>query len=340
MNSKVIKFVAGAGKTTYSLDYLKCHRNGLYLAFNNSVVNVVANMGYLGKTIDSLFQGYIIPKFTSQVPIIANGARVEFLNVEELTGWRKGIGSIRIQEDGRIYNHNSETGFSMYMSNYELHQSRKTNSRFVQFIFDEACLRLTNELRTQIMFFLIKNYGEMIVDLIRIRFDYVIVDEAQDLNRAKEVFIKLLYDSGMKMIVLGDEYQNINSGGDWFSELIPSETRNVSFRCPEGNCSWIRDNLGIQIYGNDNCGQLHLIDLKDVKKYDNGKRCLLYNASYKNIMGIIENWNGPALTIKSAKGDTIPEDIVIVGKTLNVKALYTAITRTTADAYSTIVSWS
>ena len=35
MNSKVIKCVAGAGKTTSSCEYMQTHKNGLYLAFNN-----------------------------------------------------------------------------------------------------------------------------------------------------------------------------------------------------------------------------------------------------------------------------------------------------------------
>lgn len=55
MNSKVIKFVAGAGKTTYSEEYMSKNKNGIYLAFNNSVVDELKNKGYLCKTIDALF---------------------------------------------------------------------------------------------------------------------------------------------------------------------------------------------------------------------------------------------------------------------------------------------
>ena len=43
MNSEVIKFVAGGGKTTYSIEYLRKNANGIYLAFTNSVVNDIRN---------------------------------------------------------------------------------------------------------------------------------------------------------------------------------------------------------------------------------------------------------------------------------------------------------
>lgn len=51
MNSQVVKFVAGAGKTTFSENYMKDNKNGLYLAFNNSVVDELKNKGYLCKTV-------------------------------------------------------------------------------------------------------------------------------------------------------------------------------------------------------------------------------------------------------------------------------------------------
>lgn len=47
---------------------------------------------------------------------------------------------------------------------------------------------------------------------------------------------------------------------------------------------------------------------------------------------IIKNWKGKK-TIKKAKGQIIKNDIVIIGESLNVKNLYTAITR---NCYSTI----
>lgn len=50
---------------------------------------------------------------------------------------------------------------------------------------------------------------------------------------------------------------------------------------------------------------------------------------------IVALWKGPKSTIKIAKGMTIEQDIVIVGKQLSEKNLYTALTRTRQDAYST-----
>ena len=62
MNSTIIKCVAGSGKTTEAIGFMQKNKNGLYLAFNNKIVDEVSRKGYLSKTIDSLFQSFIIPK--------------------------------------------------------------------------------------------------------------------------------------------------------------------------------------------------------------------------------------------------------------------------------------
>ena len=84
MNLEVIKFVAGGGKTTLSEKILKEQGNGLYLAFTNSVVEEISNKGYLSRTIDSLFTSFIIPKFTSLIPIIASGSKIKYIDSNTL----------------------------------------------------------------------------------------------------------------------------------------------------------------------------------------------------------------------------------------------------------------
>ena len=71
-------------------------------------------------------------------------------------------------------------------------------------------------------------------------------------------------------------------------------------------------------------------------KYDDGKRELLYYSNAGSNKEIIKNWKGKKQTIKSAKGSTIRNDIIIIGEKLGRKNLYTAITRTTKSCYSTI----
>lgn len=68
MSLQVIKYVAGGGKTTRAINFLKNNKNGLYLAFNNKVVNDVESKGYLSMTIDSLFVSYILPKIKNLIP--------------------------------------------------------------------------------------------------------------------------------------------------------------------------------------------------------------------------------------------------------------------------------
>ena len=109
MDSRVIKCVAGAGKTTYSEEYMNEHKNGIYLAFNNSVVNELRNKGYLCKTIDSLFSSFIIPKFTSAIALIASGSTINYVDSKTLPTYLKGVANIKINEDGSIYNKEKKT---------------------------------------------------------------------------------------------------------------------------------------------------------------------------------------------------------------------------------------
>src|SRR5690554_1807138 len=113
MNSKVIKFVAGGGKTTESITYLNQHKNGLYLAFTNSVVADVVNKGFLSKTIDSLFVGFIIPKLSSVVPLIASGSKLNYYQSNSLPPDLRGTANIKICKDGFIYNKTNKTIITM-----------------------------------------------------------------------------------------------------------------------------------------------------------------------------------------------------------------------------------
>ena len=337
MNSKVIKFVAGAGKTTYSEKYLKDNKNGIYLAFNNSVVNELKDKGYLCKTIDSLFFNYIIPKFTSIIPLIANGAAINYINSESMKTFQKGIANIKIEKDGSIYNMSKKTIINLNMKNEELHaMGNFENSFFIKSIFSKDSLNINDQQRAELSYYIIEKYPNEIVDFLSSRFSYIIVDEAQDLKGYREEFAKLIYKSNIKLILLGDDNQNINGGGKWFEGLNADETNLITHRCTEKICKWIRDNLKIEIYGNTNDGEYKSIKFSEILKYDDGKRVLLYSANTGKNKEIIEKWKGRKETIKKVKGSTIENDIVIIGTSLNKKNFYTAITRTKKNAYSSV----
>ena len=337
MNSKVIKFVAGAGKTTYSEKYLKDNKNGIYLAFNNSVVNELKDKGYLCKTIDSLFFNYIIPKFTSIIPLIANGAAINYINSENMKKIKKGIANIKIEKDGSIYNMSKKTIINLNMKNEELHaMGNFENSFFIKSIFSKDSLNINDQQRSELSYYIIEKYPNVIVDFLSSRFSYIIVDEAQDLKGYREEFAKLIYKSNIKLILLGDDNQNINGGGKWFEGLNADKTNLITHRCTEKICEWIRDNLKIEIYGNPNDGEYKSIKFSEILKYDDGKRVLLYSANTGKNKEIIEKWKGRKETIKKVKGSTIENDIVIIGTSLNKKNFYTAITRTKKNAYSSV----
>jgi hypothetical protein len=196
--------------------------------------------------------------------------------------------------------------------------------------------RLTHQQRGQLADYIINNYPNQLISIMAKRFSYIIIDEAQDLSGYRERFSSLLYDSDIRLRILGDDYQNINNGGNWFKDLSPFKTRNRTFRCSDVLCEWIRRELEIDINGLSTEANIVLINQADVLSYDNGERVLLYKSRTKKFEEIIDNWTGKTDTIQSAKGTTIYADIVIVGDSLNKKNMYTAITRTTKSAYYTI----
>ena len=339
MNSEIIKFVAGAGKTTYAINYLTNNKGGLYLAFTKSVVSEIHNVGCLSKTIDSFFFSYIIPKFIRIIPIINNGSAVSYIEKDRVPRNFLGIMNIHIDpETGNITNKQRATNFSLETDRDTLLKSSSKNSGYIKIIFSDKSLNLTDALRNELSQYLLLHYPNHIIELIRERFSFVIIDEAQDLGGYKETFARLINESNIKTTMLGDDNQNIMSGaGEWFESRTPTKVQSKSKRSPEPICSWIRDNLGIEIYGNNQLvGKYHQIKIDTAQKYDDGKRHLLYNARNGKVKKIVDSWKGPKSTIKTAKGMTIEQDIVIVGKQLSRKNLYTALTRTKQDAYSTV----
>lgn len=340
MNSEVIKFVAGAGKTYRSMEYLKANRNGLYLAFTNSVVNDLSYCGAISRTIDALFIGFLLPKFLSVIPIIQRGSEIQYLNTADVTNpILKNSGKIHVDEDGNIYSGNKSLQVSLSTPNAVLHKMAYfPNLPTLKAIFGIQQTLVSDSLREKLMAYLIAQYPEQLIYFIKTRFDYVIFDESQDLGGSKEAFAKLLYNSDVHTKFLGDENQRIMpNSGNWFEEVQATQIENQSRRCPEGNCKWIRENLGIDIYGDTSkVGSVETVRPEDVKKLDDGWRVLLYQSKRGKLADLIESWSGPKSTIGSIKGSTIDCDIVIAGKSLNRRSYYVALTRTTKNAYTMI----
>ncbi|QLY40605.1 UvrD-helicase domain-containing protein [Hujiaoplasma nucleasis] len=338
MSSKVIKFVAGGGKTTYSKKLMSKTKNGLYLAFTNSVVEEMSSNGFLSKTIDSLFASFIIPKFVDLIPIINSSSNIKYFDKESPNDIAKAASNISFTSNGEIYNKGKKIyEVSLNSTNGELHKLNYfKNSRSIKYIFDIDSTRLTHQQRGQISEFIIHNYPKELSYIMSKRFSFIIFDEAQDLSGYREKFCSLLYSSNVSLRILGDDYQNINNGGVWFEKLSPSKINNLTYRCSDVLCEWIRRELDIDIQGVSRDASVSLITLEKVLNYDDGKRVLLYKSRIKKLADTIDNWHGRTQTIQSAKGNTIDSDIVIIGDSLSKKNMYTAITRTTKSAYYTI----
>ncbi len=338
MSLKVIKFVAGGGKTTEAMKIFKKSKRCIYLAFNNKVVDEISQKGFLSKTIDSLFVSFIIPKLINLIPLISNTSKIKYFNKEKTknASLSNGVPNINLKNDGFLYNKNSKTCISLSMENIELHKRGNfPNSIFIKHIFQKDKLVLSDQMRKDLSNYLLLNYNDKIAKIMEERFDIVIIDEAQDLKDYYEKFAQILSETNLEVYVFGDDFQNINGGGDWFENLESNEYKSHSYRCPEENCRWIRENLQIEIYGTNNGGGIYKIDFNEAHNYDDKNRVLLYYSSTKATMTIIDAWTGPKYTIKKAKGMTIDQDIVIIGKELNLKNFYTAITRTRKKCFTT-----
>lgn len=341
MNFQKISFVAGGGKTTFACKYLSKHNGGLYLAFNKKIVNELDSRGFLSRTFDSFFQRYIIPKCVELIPIISKKSIMKYLDerTKELHKQLKGVCSLSIDMAGNVLYKGFKTGVTLYDTNYSI--GIKKNEKYYRTIYNAfgySCTWITDELRKGIMNFLLNKYVDIVVALIKKSFNFVIIDEAQDMKNHIELFAKTLIDKDIKVILYGDEYQNINQGGHYFESLPTAETKDITYRCAEGVCSWIRNKLGIQIFGQNKPGNYIQINLAEIENYDNGNRTLLYQKIAPYNEKILKNWSGVIYTIQESKGMTIDGEIVILGKTLSKKFLYTAITRGTSNVYSTIDS--
>ena len=68
-------------------------------------------------------QSFIIPKLIGLVPLIGEGKKISYVITSDLTGYLKGIGNIKIDKDGKIYNCTKFTGihFSIISLNFPLH---------------------------------------------------------------------------------------------------------------------------------------------------------------------------------------------------------------------------
>lgn len=338
MSLEVIKFVAGGGKTTYSKEFIRNNTNVIYLAFNNKVIDMISSQGFLSKTIDSLFVSFLIPKLIPLIPIITDKCEINYCDPNSLNKNMKGVSNIHIDNKGNLFNKTKKIGINLKLENYKLHniENDRTNIKFLKYIFSKNKLNLTDQLREELCSYIICEFSKYIKSFMEKRFSYIIIDEAQDLFGFREEFAKLISESKCKLILLGDDNQNINRGGRWFNELEATKFEKNSFRCPEENCKWIRDNIGIDIFGNNNKGGVFVKTFCDIDELNDCDKTLLYTSLNKSIRKIVENWKGPKLTIKKAKGQTIDQDVVVIGKTMNSKNLYTAITRTTKIAYITV----
>ncbi|RAX58412.1 hypothetical protein CCZ01_03065 [Helicobacter monodelphidis] len=221
-----IQAPAGAGKTLILLEIARVlsHSSFLYLAFNRSVVNELASLvpaNMQAKTVHSLAYQKIISEHYQSI-----GVRPEYkpLEIAEILG---------IRDDFEFLRQISEGFYQFCQSYYTLEAlGKEEHSQAIKefYLFlREGRIPLTHS-------FYLKEYQLLSPQERNLeRFDYILLDEAQDTN---DVTLDIFNSAQTRKILVGDKHQNIYffRGAINAMEQITadySQTLTYSFRCPQ-----------------------------------------------------------------------------------------------------------
>lgn len=357
MDKRVILAVAGSGKTYYLCNNLDPKKKNLVLAFTHeNVGNLLSEMvKAYGKvpeltsvmTFDAFMYRLLLKPYEYAIPIFFD---CEFIS--------KGITminapTISVQKGGK------KVPNPQYVSKYCLeHYVTKTGYYY--------CDRLA-ELILQVKIGkekLVSHACKKLNDF----FDGIYIDEFQDYRKYDYDLLMQITKYMNHILLVGDYYQHSVSGtnnsgkpfstktsivsyNEFIKELkrqkleVDSQSLSYSRRCSIEVCDFVRDRLGIEIYGNkERDGRIIIVDnIETARKIieDNSITKLVYQNAAKCPYYAV-NWS-------YSKGDTMKTTCVILASTTDVlldfkqkcyqiapstlNKLYVALTRATGDVY-------
>ena len=248
MDKRVIFAVAGSGKTTHIVKSLDADKRSLILTYTRGTYQ------NLKKKIIEKFHG----KWPENITLMTY---FEFL----YSFCYKPFLADKIKAKGIVYEPNSKNYLKKENDRYYLSKSGYFYSNRIAFSFE--------------------HFG--IIDDIKERieryFDELIIDEIQDVSGRDFNFLLKIMEIEINIVFVGDFFQhtfdtsrdgNVNKNlfksfidyKEKFSSkgfIVDEDTLDKSWRCNKLTCSFIRDNLGINIYSHQSENRVNEILLLD-----------------------------------------------------------------------------
>lgn len=254
----VISAMAGSGKTTTIinvLDYIKPERKVLFLAFNNSIVEelkkriIRENINI--KTLHSL--GFSIIKYNfkdKDIKIDENKYKTKLNSILEEYGMEslpnksyiKNI--LKLCDLGRFYLSESIKDLEFIASKYTIILSYDIDNIFNEINITLDLLKWSKDSlnETGTIDYTDMLYLPNILNLKTFKYDFIIIDEAQDLSDSQMSLFMKCFKQGTRFIAVGDEKQNINgfagSSIESFNSLKKLKNTielplSICYRCPK-----------------------------------------------------------------------------------------------------------
>lgn len=239
-----VQATAGAGKTTTLLEILNLipkFKRTIFLSFSNTIVN----------------------ELKSRIPVHATASTLHSLGCRMIFARFKGI---KIDNDKwfkiliQTFDEQAKKDKKTFKMCYEIvdiiNYARMTLTRFNVEELSQMCdyysinytpehlqiaiTQFNQERKLTTMDFTDMIYLPVKLNLIDTQYDYVLLDEAQDLNNAQRLFIEKILKVGGRLIAVGDEKQSIysfsGSSIDSFNKLQARPNTvtlplSISYRC-------------------------------------------------------------------------------------------------------------
>ena len=280
MDKRIIFAVAGSGKTTFLVESIKKEQRYLFLTYTEANYKNLSNK--------------IATKFKGEWPT----------NVTLMTWFRflyhfcyKPFLSDIVRAKGLIFEQNKNKRANKGSLPFYLTSNKYFYSNRLSLFLEETSV--INEIKGRIEEF----------------FDFLIIDEVQDIAGRDFSFLEKIMTSNVNMLFVGDFFQhtfdtsrdgNVNQSlfmdfrlyGKRFEKvgfILDNTTLKNSWRCGDNVCSFVRDQLGIMLFSNkekDDCSSIKIITDKDEKEKIIADETIIklhYKESYKWGIGH-RNW--------------------------------------------------
>lgn len=338
----IIQAVAGSGKTTTLIkigELIPKYKKRVFVSFNKSVIKKLITSGVSeAKTLHSLGWGFMTRKYGTQF----DEYKVKKLisdEIKDIPQYYQGQYAYFLKEIiSKIKNSNTD-----YNNLTELEELRETYNISEEPIEDRMMTAIHNIMEknnkdVKTMDYDDELYLPVVKNIIIPNYDWILVDESQDLNKIQFEFIERMRNELTRVVVVGDQHQSIYAfrGADIDSMKNFKEKFNcvefplsVSYRLPKSHIRLIKMSLPeINIEAADDAEEGIIDDINSSRMIDVVKEgdvilCRTNSPLVKVVLTL--NRNGKKAIIK---GNGMDLNILINRmKANNIDDLYSSLNR-------------